>query len=181
MNFFRRSTPQQHLHARWQWAERWLSNQTLDRFSYVLDESIPVPGTSMHLGLDGLIGLIPGFGDLIAGLASLLLIVAAWLRGVPYVTLARMLLNLAFSVLIGSIPLVGDLLVIQWKSNRRNYRLLRRELHMPRRGTWRDGLFLLFALCLTLIAFMIPLLVLILLILLIVHGLRRDLHLLQRA
>lgn len=175
MAFFPPSKPQQVLQSRARWATRWLSDEHLDDIAHLLDESLHVPGTSIRFGLDGLIGLVPGIGDLLAGLASMTLLVAAWLRGVPYVTLARMLLNLAFSVLIGSIPLVGDALVIGWKTNRRNYRLLTRELRSPHRETWRDKFFLLFAALLTLVVFIVPVLVVIVLVVLIVHGLDRDL------
>jgi hypothetical protein len=68
---------------------------------------------------------------------------AAWIRGVPYVTLARMAANLGISVLVGSVPVLGDIFDIAWKANRRNYRLLRRCLGEPRQHTWRDWAFLL--------------------------------------
>jgi hypothetical protein len=58
----------------------------------------------------------------LAGLLSLIIPLAAWIRGVPYVTLVRMAANLAIGVLVGSIPLFGDIFDIAWKANRRNYR-----------------------------------------------------------
>ena len=97
----------------------------------------------MRFGIDGIIGLVPGLGDVVAGLLSLIIPFAAWIRGVPYITLVRMAANLGISVLIGSIPLFGDLFgIVVWKPNRRNYALLTRHLNEPRRHTGRDWAFL---------------------------------------
>ena len=92
--------------------------------------------------MNGIIGLVPGLGDVLAGLLSLAIPLAAWVRGVPYVTLARMTANLGIGVLVGSVPLFGDIFDVAWKANRRNYRLLCRHLGEPRRHTWRDWGFL---------------------------------------
>ncbi len=108
--------------------------------------------------MDGIIGLVPGLGDVLAGLLSLVIPLAAWMRGLPYVTLMRMAANLGIGVLVGSIPVLGDLFDVAWKANRRNYELLRRHLGQPRRHTWRDwGFLLALASCLGAI-FAIPLL-----------------------
>jgi hypothetical protein len=128
--------------------ERWAKgawifrDQTLQRIEILLDEAFRVPGTSIRFGLDGIVGLVPGLGDVVAGLLSLIIPVAAWIRGVPYVTLVRMAANIAIGVLVGSIPLFGDIFDIAWKANRRNYLLMRRHLGEPRRHTWRDWTFL---------------------------------------
>ena len=129
--------------------ERWAKgawifrDQTLQRLEILLDEAFRVPGTSIRFGLDGIIGLVPGLGDVVAGLLSLIIPVAAWMRGVPYVALVRMAANIGIGVLVGSIPLFGDIFDIAWKANRRNYQLMRRHLGEPRRHTWRDWTFLL--------------------------------------
>ncbi|MGA3080579.1 MAG: DUF4112 domain-containing protein [Terracidiphilus sp.] len=121
----------------------WLfRDRTLHGLEILLDEAFQIPGTQIRFGLDGIIGLVPGLGDVLAGLLSLIIPLAAWIRGVPYVTLARMAANLAIGVLVGSIPLFGDIFDIAWKANRRNYRLLCRHLGEPRRHTWRDWAFL---------------------------------------
>ena len=121
----------------------WLfRDSTLHRLEILLDEAFRIPGTGIRFGLDGIIGLIPGLGDVVAGLLSLIIPLAAWIRGVPYVTLARMAANLAIGVLVGSIPIFGDVFDIAWKANRRNYRLLTRHLGEPRSHTWRDWAFL---------------------------------------
>ena len=117
-------------------------DENLDLLSRVLDTWFRIPGTSIRFGIDGIIGLIPGVGDILAGLASSIIILAAWARGAPYVTIARMLINLALDVIIGTVPLFGDIFDIAWKANRRNYALLTQHLEQPHRNHWRDWLFL---------------------------------------
>ncbi|HWO31616.1 MAG TPA: DUF4112 domain-containing protein, partial [Candidatus Acidoferrum sp.] len=75
---------------------------------------------------------------------------------VPYVTLVRMAANLGIGVLIGTIPLFGDIFDIAWKPNRRNYLLLQRHLGEPRQHTWRDWAFLLFLGAVMAVVFAIP-------------------------
>jgi hypothetical protein len=127
------------------WARgAWLfRDETLHGLEILLDEAFRVPGTNFRFGLDGIIGLVPGLGDVLAGLLSLVIPLAGWMRGLPYVTLMRMAANLGIGVLVGSIPVFGDLFDVAWKANRRNYQLLRRHLGQPRRHTWRDWGFLL--------------------------------------
>jgi NAD/NADP transhydrogenase beta subunit len=117
-------------------------DENLDLLSRLLDSWFRIPGTSIRFGLDGIIGLIPGIGDILAGLASCIIILAAWVRGAAYVTIARMLVNLALDVIIGTVPFLGDAFDIAWKANRRNYALLTQHLEQPHRNHWRDWLFL---------------------------------------
>ena len=72
---------------RFQKASGLFADENLDFLAHVLDDWFRVPGTSFRFGLDGIIGLVPGLGDIIGGLASTILVVAAWVRGVPYITL----------------------------------------------------------------------------------------------
>ena len=123
-------------------AGRLFRDENLDLLSRVLDSWFRIPGTSIRFGLDGIIGLVPGVGDILAGLASCIIILAAWARRAPYVTIARMLVNLALDVIIGTVPLFGDLFDIAWKANRRNYALLARHLEQPNRRHWGDWFFL---------------------------------------
>ena len=120
-----------------------LDDETLNMLASLLDDVFRVPGTNWRLGLDPLIGLIPGFGDLITSVASFLIIFAAWQRRMPKVTMARMMANVAIDTFVGSIPLVGDAFDVAWKSNRMNLALLQRE-HTVEAGdqTWRDWIFL---------------------------------------
>ncbi len=119
------------------------ADENLDLLAHVLDDCFRVPGTSIRFGLDGVIGLVPVLGDVLAGLASTLIVVAAWFRGVPAITLARMVVNLGLGVVVGMVPLLGDAFDIAWKANRRNYALLTRHLRQPGRHTWKDWGFLL--------------------------------------
>ena len=59
-------------------------DENLDLLSHVLDDWFPIPGTSIRFGLDGIVGFVPGIGDLIGGIASCIIILAAWVRGVSY-------------------------------------------------------------------------------------------------
>jgi len=126
--------------ARGSWIFR---DRTLQGIATLLDEAFRVPGTNMRFGIDGIIGLVPGLGDVIAGILSLVIPFAAWVRGVPYITILRMTVNIGIEVLVGTVPLFGDLFDIAWKANRRNYNLLQRHLVQPRIHTWRDWVFLL--------------------------------------
>jgi hypothetical protein len=81
-----------------------------------------LPGTQSRFGIDGLIGLIPTLGDVLVGLLSLVPPIAVWMRGVPYITVIRMRVNLWIGILVGTIPVVGDIFDVFWKPIRRNYR-----------------------------------------------------------
>jgi len=128
---------------RWGRGGRLLGNERLRQLEVLLDEAFVIPGTGIRFGLDGIIGLVPGLGDILAGLLSLLIPLAAWVRGVPYITLVRMLTNVSIGLIIGTIPVFGDAFDIFWKANRRNYRLLTLHIAQPHRHTWRDWIFLL--------------------------------------
>jgi hypothetical protein len=91
--------------------------------------------------LGWIVGFIPGVGDAIAGIASCVIIIAAWMRGVSYVTLAQMLANWGIEVLLGTVPVLGNLFDIAWKANRRNYALLTGSLADPQGVKRRSWLF----------------------------------------
>ena len=103
-----------------------------------------IPGTQIRFGLDFLIGWVPGIGDAAAGIASLIIIVAAWRRGAAIVTLVRMVTNVVLEAVLGAIPIVGDVFHVAWKANRRNYRLFMREKSWTpgESYAWRDAIFL---------------------------------------
>lgn len=102
--------------------------QRLDRLAYWLDERFRLPGTNVRMGLDGLLGLIPGIGDVLGGLLSAYILLEAWRLGLPNSVLVRMLSNIGIDVFVGAVPLFGDLFDIGWKANRRNVNLLLRHL-----------------------------------------------------
>jgi len=115
-------------------------NEHLDILSHLLDDFIRIPGTPIRFGLDGIVGFVPGIGDVLGGLASTIIIVAAWVRGVPPITIARMVLNVAIETAAGSIPLLGNFFDIAWRANRRNYKLLEGSIADPRRHTFASWL-----------------------------------------
>jgi len=146
---------------RWERGAWLFRDTTLRSLERLLDEAFRIPGTTFHFGIDGIIGLVPGLGDVLVGLLSLVIPVAAWMRGVPYVTLVRMGLNLGIGVLVGSIPILGDIFDVVWKANRRNYRLLQIHLREPRRHTWRDRALLLMLVLALGVVFALPIVLLI--------------------
>src|ERR1700693_1807361 len=118
------------------------SNEHLDYVAALLDDMWRIPGTQIRFGLDALIGWIPGIGDDMAGIASFLIVFASWRRGVPSITLVRMVANILLETTLGAIPVAGDIFHVVWKANRRNYRLLIREKEHPGSETRRDWMFL---------------------------------------
>jgi hypothetical protein len=94
----------------------------------LLDSSISVPGTSWKIGLDPIIGLIPGIGDLIGAVLSGYIILEAVHAEVPTFTLVRMLVNVGIDTVLGAVPALGDLFDAAWKSNMMNVALLERHL-----------------------------------------------------
>lgn len=137
------------------------SNEHLDYIASLLDDMWRIPGTKVRFGLDALIGWIPGIGDVMAGVASCVIVFASWRRGVAPVTLARMVANILLETAVGGVPVVGDVFHIFWKANRRNYRILIREKEEPRLKTWRDWIFLGVLVIGALVAVTIPIVVLI--------------------
>ncbi len=103
----------------------------------LLDDAIPIPGTGWRIGIDPLLGLVPGIGDAIgAVLAGWVVVIAARL-GAPPVVLARMALHVGVDAVVGTIPLLGDAFDAGWKANVRNLRLLEDWLERP--GSAREA------------------------------------------
>ena len=106
----------------------------------LLDQRFTIPGTSIRIGLDPIISLIPGVGDLLASLAGSLILVISAQLGVPKIILLRMGMNVAANAVIGIIPIFGDVFSIWFRSNVKNVQLLERYLDGPSRravaGDW---------------------------------------------
>ena len=98
----------------------------------LLDTAIRVPGTNVRLGLDPILGLVPGVGDVAGGLLSAYVLLLAARAGAPKALLLRMLGNLGVDSLVGTVPLLGDLFDVGFKANARNARLLDEHLERPR-------------------------------------------------
>lgn len=111
-----------------------------DLLARILDSAFRIPGTRVTIGLDPLIGLVPGLGDVMASAIGTLLLVLAVRLGVPRIVLLRMSLNVLANGIVGAIPGVGDAFSFWFKSNQRNATLLRRA-SAPRPSTAGDWLF----------------------------------------
>jgi hypothetical protein len=100
----------------------------LRSLSRLLDSAIPLPG-GYRIGLDGLIGLIPGIGDVAGGVASSYIIIESARLGASTSTLLRMVYNVLLESIIGLIPVFGDLFDFAWKANEKNMALLDKQLN----------------------------------------------------
>ena len=120
-------------------------DESLDRLSWLMDDFIRLPVIGWRVGLDALVGLIPGFGDTATSLVSFYILVSAVRYRVPKVTLLRMGMNLGIDYVVGALPFVGDLFDAWWKSNQRNVDLLSKRATVSAeeagKGTISDWLF----------------------------------------
>ena len=103
----------------------------LRRFAFLMDEAVSNPGTRMRRGVDALLGLLPGVGDVIGALLSSWIIAGALRHRVPPLVIARMVLNVAIDLLFGAVPVAGDVFDFLYEENMMNMRLL--EKHRDRR------------------------------------------------
>jgi uncharacterized protein DUF4112 len=94
----------------------------------LLDNAIPIPGTSWRFGFDAIVGVIPVVGDLLGGVLSGYIILEAARADVPILTLARMLANVGIDTLVGAVPALGDVFDAAWKANMKNVALLERHI-----------------------------------------------------
>lgn len=132
----------------------------LRRVARLLDSAIPVPGTSARVGLDPILGLIPGLGDLVSPLFTFGLIWQARDLGVPGVVVMRMIVNVAIDTIVGLVPVAGDLFDFAWKSNNRNLALLEQHIYEERTGSTADWTFVIVAFGLLLVIAAVPFLLL---------------------
>jgi len=120
--------------------------RSLDQLSHLMDGLFRIPGTGWRVGLDALVGLVPGVGDLATTAVSLYILAAGVRYRVPKVTLLRMAANVGVDYLLGAVPVVGDLFDAAWKSNKMNVELLRQRAAVTpeeaTRGRASDWLFL---------------------------------------
>lgn len=98
-----------------------------DRLARLLDTQWRIPGTTVRFGLDPVVGLVPGLGDVAAGLVSAYIVLLAARLKLPAGVMARMIGNVAVDVVFGSVPLLGSIFDLFYKANRRNLRLLKRH------------------------------------------------------
>ncbi|MEG4169541.1 MULTISPECIES: DUF4112 domain-containing protein [unclassified Microcoleus] len=117
------------------------SLRRLRRISHLLDNAIPIPGTKYRIGLDPILGLIPGGGDLISSVFAGYVVFKSAQMGVPQETLVKMAGNIVFDTVAGTVPVAGDLLDVAWKANVKNIELLDAHLGSPEQGKKADWLF----------------------------------------
>ena len=113
------------------------TDEWVDRLAILLDRAIPL-GDRFGIGLDAIIGLIPGLGDVASSVLSAVIIVQAHRAGVPKPMLMRMVANVGIDTLLGSVPVIGDLFDVAFQSNLRNAELYRQSVrgkHDSRRDT----------------------------------------------
>ena len=119
--------------------------ESIERLSWLMDDLFRIPVIGWRVGLDALVGLIPGFGDTLTSLASFYILASAVRYRVPKITLVRMGLNLGLDYALGSLPFVGDLFDAWFKSNQKNVALMREYATVSaedaRAGTIGDWLF----------------------------------------
>ncbi len=114
----------------------------VEALAWLLDNSIPIPGTGRRIGLDAVVGLVPGLGDVLSGGIGLFVVLRGAQLGVPGVVLARMLVNVAVDFVIGAIPILGDAFDLWFKANMRNVALIRRHIALPEASTAGSWAFL---------------------------------------
>jgi hypothetical protein len=117
------------------------SLRRLRRISHLLDNAIPIPGTRYRIGLDPILGLIPGGGDLIGSIFAGYIVFKSAQMGVPQETLIQMAANIVFDTVAGTVPVAGDLFDVAWKANVKNIELLDAHLGSPEQGKKADWLF----------------------------------------
>ncbi len=145
------------------------TEKRLQKLAWVLDSAIPLPG-GFRLGLDSLIGFIPGIGDGATALISSYIMAEGIKAKAPKTVLIRMLGNVAVDTIVGSIPFLGDLFDIGFRSNVRNVNLLKEYLHQPSE-TSRSSAWILILVMIVLFALLLGLLALSLAILQAIIGL----------
>ena len=96
-----------------------------------LDSAVGIPGTKVRFGLDPIIGLVPGLGDLAGAALSGYIVLVGIQLGASRSVVLRMLANVAIDTVVGAVPLVGDLFDAGWKSNNRNVALIERHVAAP--------------------------------------------------
>ncbi|MDX1618997.1 MAG: DUF4112 domain-containing protein [Balneolaceae bacterium] len=131
-----------------------------ERFAELLDSRYRIPGTEIRIGIDPLIGLVPGVGDWIGGVVSLYFLFQAALLGGRSAVLGRMFINILLDVLIGSVPIVGEIFDVYWKANEQNAEILR-EIERDPEKTTSDSRFWLWSVFVQLVALVLAILLLI--------------------
>jgi hypothetical protein len=104
------------------------AQRRLQRIAKLMDSQVRVPGLGLKIGADAVLGLVPGFGDVITGAIGAYLIYEAQRLGIPRAAIARMVANIAVDTAIGAIPVAGDIWDFFFRANDRNMQILARHI-----------------------------------------------------
>jgi len=115
--------------------------RALKHIARLLDSAFVLPGTDVRIGLDPLLGLVPGLGDLASPLFAIAMLWQSRDLGIPRVVQLRMVFNVAIDALVGLLPIAGDIFDFAWKANDRNMVLLERHAYEQRRPSAGDWIF----------------------------------------
>lgn len=126
--------------------------------SRLLDSAFLVPGTNYRIGLDPIIGLVPGIGDLVSPLFTIGILWQGRDLGLPRIIQLRMIFNVAIDTLAGAVPVIGDLFDFAWKANNKNLALLEEHAYEEKPGSAHDWLFVAGLTLVLLILAVVPLL-----------------------
>ena len=132
----------------------------LRQLARLLDSAVPLPGTSFRFGLDPILGLVPGLGDIVSPLFTVGIIWQARDLGIPRVVMMRMIINVALDTLVGLVPILGDLFDFAWKSNNMNLTLLEQHAYEERGPSTGDWSFVIMSIALLLVIAAVPFLLL---------------------
>lgn len=117
------------------------SLKRLRQMSHLLDNAIAIPGTGIRFGLDPILGLLPGGGDVLTGFMSVYIVFEAARMGLPAPTLGRMGFNIVLDTLTGLVPVLGDVFDVAWKANSQNVALLEKHIANPEPSRAADKVF----------------------------------------
>ena len=106
----------------------------VDALARLMDSAFVIPGVNLRVGLDSLVGLVPGVGDAVTTMVGAYIVYEARRLGLPKRKIARMIGNVAADTAIGAIPFAGDVFDVFFKANERNLRIIHEHLGTPKRG-----------------------------------------------
>lgn len=130
--------------------------EALRKVAKVLDSAFVVPGTSYRVGLDPILGLVPGLGDLVSPFFTIGILWQARELALPRIVQLRMIFNVAIDSLVGAVPVLGDLFDFAWKANTMNLALLERHAQEERTASAGDWLFVILMVVLVVLVAVIP-------------------------
>jgi hypothetical protein len=128
----------------------------LRHFARLLDSAFEIPGTSYRFGLDPIVGLVPGLGDLLSPLFTIGILWQSRDLNIPKVVRLRMLMNVGIDTFLGMVPIIGDLFDVAWKANDMNYALLEQHAYEERQPSSGDWLFVIALIALLLLIAAVP-------------------------